>query len=165
MADAAGRPNRASDGRIKSPLDLAGGLFLIAIATTGFLGAFDLPLGHLSGVGSGLLPKSVALLVAAFGLLLVVQGLYTEGDVLERWAIRGPLFVLGAVLVFAATIRQWGLIAAGPLAIIISSLADKDTRLFEIILFAIVITAASIGLFKLLLRLPIPIFPPGYGPF
>jgi hypothetical protein len=73
--------------------------------------------------------------------------------------------VIGAVLVFAATIRQWGLIAAAPLAVIISSLADKDTRPLEIILFAVVITAASIGLFKILLRLPIPVFPPGYGPF
>ena len=69
------------------------------------------------------------------------------------------------MLVFAATIRPWGLIVAGPLAIIVSSLADKETRPIEIVLFAAVMTAACIGLFKILLRLPIPVFPPGYGPF
>jgi hypothetical protein len=37
--------------------------------------------------------------------------------------------------------------------------------LIEIIPFSFVLTAACIGMFKLLLRLPIPIFPAGYELF
>jgi putative tricarboxylic transport membrane protein len=159
------RAANASARLVKSSLDFGGGLFLLAVAAVGYIGAFNLPFGQLSGIGSGLLPKTVSVLVALFGLLLVLQGLFSHGDRLEQWAVRGPVFVLGAVLVFAATIRPWGLIVAGPLAIIISSLADKETRPIEIVLFATVMTAACIGLFKILLRLPIPVFPPGYGPF
>jgi hypothetical protein len=162
---------------IRSPHDLAGGLFLLGLAAVGFIGAFNLPFGQLSGIGSGLMPKVVAVLVAAFGLLLVAQGLVLDGDRLERWHLRGPVFVLGAVLLFAATIRgatlsfaglsltipPLGLAVAGPLAVIFSSLADRETRLVEILPFAVAITAASIFLFKYLLRLPIPVYVPGLG--
>lgn len=168
-----------SGGLIKSSHDLAGGLFLIGLAAVGYIGGFNLPFGQLSGIGSGLMPKVVAVLVAAFGVLLVAQGLFLEGDRLERWHLRGPVFVLGAVLAFAATIRgatlglgdykvtvpPLGLIIAGPLAVFISSLADRETRFIEVVPFAILITAASIGLFKFLLRLPIPIVPPSWGYF
>jgi hypothetical protein len=155
----------APRGFVKSPLDFAGGVFLLAIAAIGYWGAFNLPYGHMNSIGSGLLPKSVAVLVGVFGLVLMLQGLLMRGDMLESWGIRGIVFVLGSVLVFAFTIRTLGLSIAGPLTVIVASLADRDTRPVEIVIFAIVITLVSIGLFKFLLRLPMPIFPPGYGPF
>ena len=68
-------------------------------------------------------------------------------------------FVFGAVLVFAATVRGLGLGVAGPLSVLISALADRDTRLIEIIPFALLMTAISALLFKWLLGLPIPILP------
>jgi hypothetical protein len=139
----------------------------------------------LSGIGSGLVPKSVAVLVGAFGVLLIVQGLIVEGDRLERWHLRGPVFVLGGVAVFALLIRGsdltfggvlgipvlaslkipgLGLIAAGPLAVIVSAFAEKSTRPFEIVIFAVVMTLLSGVLFKELLNLPIPFDPAGVIP-
>lgn len=166
MADAPDTSmDEGSRGRIKSPLDFGGGLFLIAIAVVGYIGAFNLPFGHMNSIGSGLLPKSVAVLVGVFGLGIALQGLFIEGDKLESWGIRGPIFVLGAVLAFAFAIRPLGLAIAGPLCVIIAAMADRDTRPVELVIFSIIMTALCIGLFKFLLRLPIPIFPPGYGPF
>jgi hypothetical protein len=52
-----------------------------------------------------------------------------------------------------------GLAVSGPLAVIFSGLADKDTRWGELIIYAFVITSACIGLFKFALRLPIPLAP------
>src|SRR5262245_66047802 len=92
-------------GPVRSPLDLAGGLFLIGLAALGFAGGYNLPFGTLSGIGSGLLPKVVVTLVAAFGVLLIAQAFVFDGDRVERWHLRGPVFVLGAVLVFAMLIR------------------------------------------------------------
>lgn len=172
-------------GLVKSPLDFAGGIFLIALALLGLAGGFSLPFGTLSGIGSGLMPKVVALLVGAFGVLLLLQGLVWEGDRVERWHLRGPLFVLGAVLVFAMVIRgstltlggfaglpalasvkipPLGLIVAGPLAVMFSSLADKDTRPMEVIIFSVVMTLLCGLLFKELLSLPIPFDPAGLVP-
>ena len=78
-------------GLVKSPLDLGGGVFLLCLAALGYAGGFNLPFGTLSGIGSGLLPKVVATLVAAFGVLLIVNSLMFEGDRLERWHLRGPV--------------------------------------------------------------------------
>jgi hypothetical protein len=170
---------------VKSPFDLAGGLFLLAIAALGFAGAFDLSLGTLSVPGAGLMPKVVASLVAAFGVLFVVQALLYEGDRLERWHLRGPAFVLGAVLLFGVVIKgatftlggffgvpalgsltlpPLGLIVAGPLAVIVSSFADRQTRPAEIAVFSIGLTLACGLLFKELLELPIPFDPAGVVP-
>jgi hypothetical protein len=175
----------ARNGLVRSPFDLAGGLFLLAIAALGFAGGFNLPFGTLSGIGSGLLPKVVATLVAAFGVLLILQALVFEGDRLERWHLRGPVFVLGAVLIFAVVIRgstltlggfggipllasvkvpPLGLIVAGPLAVIFSSFADRDTRLVEVVVFGVVMTLLCGLLFKELLNLPIPFDPAGLIP-
>lgn len=177
-------PDTGARGFIKSPLDFAGGLFLVALAVLGFAGGFNLPTGTLSGIGSGLLPKSLAILVGAFGVLLIVQGLLFEGDRLERWHLRGPVFVLGAVVVFALLIRGTtlsfggvfgipvlsvkipglGLIVAGPLSVIVAALADKGTKPLEIAIFGIVMTLLCGILFKELLNLPIPFDPIGLVP-
>ncbi len=178
-------PAAHSRGLVKSPFDLAGGLFLLALAALGLAGGFNLPFGTLSGIGSGLMPRVVAIMVGAFGVLLIAQSFAFHGDRLERWHARGPVFVLGAVLAFAMVIRGstlnfggfWGiplvasvrvpplgLIVAGPLAVIISSFADKDTRFGEILIFAVVMLLLAGLLFKELLNLPIPFDPAGIIP-
>jgi putative tricarboxylic transport membrane protein len=144
---------------IRSPIDFAGGLFLLGIAAAGYAGAFTLPVGHLSGIGSGLLPKVVALLVGVFGAVLLLQSFVFAGDGLERWAVRGPIMVLGAVAVFAFTVRSLGLVVAGPLCFIVASLADRDTRPVEAVVSAVIATLACGFLFKDLLNLPIPFDP------
>jgi putative tricarboxylic transport membrane protein len=178
-------PEARFRGLVKSPFDLAGGLFLLGLAALGLAGGFNLPTGTLSGIGSGLMPRAVALLVGAFGVLLVVQSFLFEGEILEKWHLRGPVFVLGAVLVFAMLIRgstlnfggifgipvlasvkipSLGLIVAGPLAVVISAFADKDTKPREIVVFALLMTLLCGLLFKEVLNLPIPFDPAGLIP-
>jgi hypothetical protein len=180
-----GSPEARARGFVKSPFDFAGGLFLLSLAALGLAGGFNLPTGTLSGIGSGLMPRVVAILVGAFGVLLIVQALLYEGNRLERWHVRGPVFVLGAVLVFAVVIRgstlnfggilgipllatikvpALGLIVGGPLAVIISSFASSETRPLEIAVFSVIMTLLCGLLFKELLNLPIPFDPAGLIP-
>jgi hypothetical protein len=164
-------PDRAQRGSaIRSPLDFAGGLFLLGIAAVGYVGAFSLPFGQLSGIGSGLLPKVVAVMVGAFGVLLLISSLIIDGDKLEKWAVRGPLLVITAVAVFAFLIRPAGLVVAGPLCFLISALADRDTRAMEAVVYAVLSTVVCGFLFKEMLSLPIPFDPlnilwPVHGPY
>ena len=158
-ANEPGGPAAERRGLLKSPQDFGAGLFLIVFAAIGLIGGWSLPMGKLATIGSGMMPKVVACLVAAFGLLLIFESFVTRGPVLERWALRGPFFVLSAILLFAWTVRPLGLVVAGPLAVVVSSLADKDTRIVEVAIFAAVMTAFCVGLFSYVLRLPIPILP------
>jgi putative tricarboxylic transport membrane protein len=151
-------PRRTSFNR-----DICAGLFLIAAAALGYYAAFPLDTGSLSGVGSGLMPKAVALGSGAFGLYLVVLGLAGSDERVEGFSLRGTIFILGSIVAFAATVRPYGLLVAGPLAMLVSSMADPDTRPAEILIYTICMTAGCYLLFKVILRLPIPAMPPLLG--
>jgi len=180
MLDVPGdRAQPSGRGIVKSQLDLGAGLLLIVIAPVGLYGSLGLRFGQLTSVGPALMPRSVAVLVGVFGIGLVITSFLSIGPRLERWHLRGPFFVLGSVLLFAMTIRgstltfgslkiaipQLGLAIAGPLTVLFASLADRETRPVEILLYTTFLTLACVGMFKYLLRLPIPILPPGWGPF
>lgn len=139
--------------------DFGAGVFLILLAAIAYLAAADLRLTLPSGLGPGTMPKATAALIAVFGLFFVIQGLTTLGARLESWSLRGPIFLLGAVVVFGATVRTLGLAVAGPAAVLVASLADRGTRLREILPFAVLLAAGCILLFRYALRQPIPVAP------
>lgn len=156
-------------GAIRSPANLAGGLFLLVLGAIGFLGTLGIDLGTLSEFGAGMVPRAVALLVMASGALIVASAFIEDGPRLDRWSLRGLVCILGAVVAFGLTLRGFdlglvrvpalGLVIAGPLTVAIAALADRDTRPVEIAAFAIGLTALCIFLFRFVLRLPIPLAP------
>ncbi len=141
------------------PRDVVAGMVLLLIAIGAWFGLRDLPAFDKSAIGPGLLPKTVATLIGALGLMILALGLGAGRERLERFSFRGPLFVLGAVGLFAVTIRPLGLVVAGPLAVAFSAFGDRNSRPFEVVVFAIVLSALCILLFKYILRLPIPLAP------
>ena len=139
--------------------DFLGGLAIMAVAVFALWQSYDLPMGTLGGMGPGMLPRILAILLALLGLLLVIDSLMEFGVPIERWSIRAPIFLLGAVVAFGATVRPLGLALAGPLAIVIASLSSNESRWIETIVFGLLMTAFCIALFKLALGLPIPLAP------
>lgn len=160
---------------VRSPQDFAAALFLLAIAAVAWLTTLELPFSQVGGVGSGMLPKATAVMLAGLGALLLIGSLTTQGEALSRWSIREAALVLGGVMLFALTIRGFslpalgfnvpalGLAVAGPLTILVAAQADRSTKFVEALIFAAVLTLACIVLFRFVLRLPIPVFPPLLG--
>jgi Tripartite tricarboxylate transporter TctB family len=156
-------------GLVKSPEDMAAGLFLLLFGAFLLWGSWDLKVGQLRNIGAGLMPQVTAFLLSIFGLVLMGQSLMTHGSTLQRWSLRGPVFVLGSILLFAATIRgvefgaikvpALGLVVAGPLAVFVSAIADPETRYKEAAVYAVILTAICALVFKFALRLPIPLAP------
>jgi putative tricarboxylic transport membrane protein len=145
--------------KIRSPQDTAAGLFLIALGLFAVWQSADLPGGTLNQMGPGKLPRALGTITALCGLALLVQSFRAGNTPLERWALRGPICILGAAVAFGLTVRPLGLALAGPLAVIIAGLASNETRWVEVIVFGAVMTAFCIGLFKAALGLPIPVAP------
>jgi Tripartite tricarboxylate transporter TctB family len=144
---------------LKAPQDFAAGIFIIAIATVGIVASLNLNFKTSTGVGPGMMPRATGLILVALGLVLVINSFFVRGEGLDRWSIRGMVFVLGSALLFGWTIRSLGLVVAGPLAVVVSAFADRDTKWIEVIIFAVVMTFACIALFSWGLKLPIPIWP------
>jgi putative tricarboxylic transport membrane protein len=139
--------------------DFAGGLLVIAVAAFAFWQSADLAIGTFGGMGPGMLPRGLAVLLGLLGALLAVDPVLEGGPRLERWSIRAPVFVLGAVVAFGLAVRPLGLVVAGPLAIVIGAFASDEVRWPETLLFGAVMTAFCVGLFKFALGLPIPLAP------
>jgi len=139
--------------------DFLGGLVIIAVAAFAYWLARDLPAGAGGGMGPGTLPKGLAILLGGLGALLAFDSLLKQAVALERWTIRGPLFILGALVVFGLAVRPLGLAVAGPLAIAVAALSSDEVRWKETLVFGVLMTAFCIGLFKFALGLPMPLAP------
>ena len=149
----------ASMKRIRAPQDAAAGLFLLVIGIVALWGGAGLSTGSLGQIGPGMWPRALAALTVLGGVGLFVGAFFAPGAGLERWGLRGPLFVLGAAVVFALTIRPLGLSVAAPAAVLISALASRESRWIEAVVFAVIMTVLCVGLFKFALGLPIPLAP------
>ncbi|WP_197436478.1 MULTISPECIES: tripartite tricarboxylate transporter TctB family protein [Rhizobium/Agrobacterium group] len=151
------------------PQNLVAGLVLLAVALLALCLTSDLTQGTLSAMGAGLLPRWLALAMAACGVVLVVTALQPQDEPPEQVPWRGVALVLVAIIGFAMMIRPFslgplalpglGLIIAGPFAVIVAGLATPEARLRELFILASVLTAFCMLLFGDLLNLPIPIFP------
>jgi hypothetical protein len=144
---------------LASPQDFASGVFMLVLATIAVAGSTKLNFSTSTGVGPGMMPRALGVMVAVMGLILIFQAFFVKGQGLDRWSLRGLVFVLGAALIFSWTIRPLGLMIAGPLAVIVSGFADRDTRLLEVVIYGVLLTVGCWLLFSLALRLPIPVWP------
>lgn len=145
--------------RIRAPQETAAGLFLVILAALVFWQTNDLAVGTVRALGPGMMPRVLATLCGICGIALIVFSLIKDGAALERWSVRGPLFILGAAIVFGLTIRPLGLFVAGVATVILGSLASHDSRFVESVVFGVVMTTFCWVLFKVLLSLPIPVAP------
>jgi hypothetical protein len=151
------RAGGAPRGLIRGPQNFVSGLALVALALFAIYLVKDLPQGTLRAMGPAMLPRWLAIGVGLCGAALAVIGLLRDGEGLEKWTFRGPVFVAIGIIAFAFTIRQFGLVVAGPLALMIGGFASDETRPKELVIFAVIMTAFCIGLFRYALNQPMPI--------
>jgi putative tricarboxylic transport membrane protein len=146
-------------GRVRAPQDLAAGLLLVGVAAFGWWQGRDLPAGTLRQFGPGMVPLALMVMLALCGVLISLGAFRAEGPSLGNWNLRAGIFVLGSAVAFGFAIKPLGFVVAGPVAVILASLAGRDGRFLEAIVFGIVMTAICVALFRYALGLPIPVAP------
>lgn len=159
--------------RIRGPRDFYGGLALIALAVFALWAGSDLAGMRGFSFGPGTTPRLFAWLLIVVGAAIMISGLLTDGPPLESYALRGPAFVVCAIVVFAVTIRgfhfsffgfavripELGLIAATFLAYMIAVMGGREIRWLESLIAGVAMTAFCVVLFRYLLQLPFPLWP------
>ena len=65
--------------------DFLGGVLVIAVAIFAFWQGADLPIGTFGGMGPGMLPKGLAVLLGLLGALLVLDAVLEGGSRLDRF--------------------------------------------------------------------------------
>lgn len=165
MTDQVSSASQRAPGLIKSTQEFGAGLFLMAVAAFFFWQGLELPRGSLRAMGPGMLPQSLSVMVGLGGLGLVLTSIFSKGPALERWSLRGPFFIFGGIVLFSLLIRTFGLAVAGPVSMVFGTLASTEFRWKESVIFSVILTTLCIILFKVLLRLPIPVIGTVLEPF
>jgi putative tricarboxylic transport membrane protein len=159
--------------KVRGPRDFYGGLALIALAIVAILATGDLPGQHGFAFGPGTAPRMFAMLLAVVGAIVALTGLFIEGEPIGHFAIRGPAYVLVAILAFAGMIRgidlhmigipfvipSLGLVLSTFAAFIISIMGSSEMKWVESLIAAVAMTAFCVGLFVYLLQLPFQLWP------
>ena len=159
MSSPEASPHQPMFGFIRNPQDFFGGLGLVVIAALAWWLSSDLPGQQGFAFGPGTAPRLFIIALAVVSLGVAIQGMFLDGPSLERWSIRGPFFVLGAVVAFALTVRPLGLVISTMVLVLISGMASRETRWVETAIWAVVITAFCAVLFPYGLNLPMPLWP------
>lgn len=159
--------------KIRSPRDFWGGLVLMALAllalwaTSGLAGMQ----GHLFGPGTA--PRLFAGLLLAAGAAIAILGALIDGPPIERYAVRGPAYVIVAIVLFALMIRgltvavfglhvgvpPLGLIPSTFFAFLVSIMGSSEMKWLEAVVAAAAMTLFCVGLFVYLLNLPFQLWP------
>jgi putative tricarboxylic transport membrane protein len=148
--------------KITNPQDYYGGLALIGLALFAFWASSDLSGMRGFSFGPGTAPRLFSGILLCMGVAVTLVGVFMEGAHLESYAIRGPLMVTLAILLFAALIRPVGLIISSFLVFMVASAGAKDVRWFEAVLAAVALTAFCTFLFPYALGLQFQLWPRFY---
>ncbi len=155
------RPNPPGRGplSIRNKLDFYGGLALVGVALIAFWASRELQGSRGISFGPGTAPRLFAGLLAIAGAAIAVIGLLAKGPSLGRYAVRGPVLMTAAILVFAGTIRPLGLVVSSFITIIVACAASPETRWREAIAWAVALTVFCTLLFRYALGLTMPVWP------
>jgi putative tricarboxylic transport membrane protein len=145
--------------RIKGPQDFYGGLALVAIALFALWASSDLQGMRGFSFGPGTAPRMFGVLLAILGAGVALTGLLTKGEPLQRYGIRGPVFVTAAILFFSFAIRPCGLIITAFVAFLIAALGSDETQWKEAVIVGAFLTAGCALLFPYALGLPLELLP------
>ena len=159
--------------KVRGPRDFYGGLALIALAIVALLASGELPGQQGFAFGPGTAPRIFGTLLAVTGAIIALTGLFMDGEPIEKFAVKGPAYVLFAILMFAFLIRgvdlrmigipftvpSFGLVVSTFAAFVISIMGSSEMKWVESLIAGVAMTAFCILLFVYLLQLPFQLWP------
>ena len=145
---------------VRSPQDFFGGLVLVIVATVALIASADLPGQRGFAFGPGTAPRLFSGMLAAVSGAVAISGVFTNGQAIGAYRIRGPAYVIVSILMFAMFIRPLGLVISAFLAFILSIMGSTEMRWIESIIAGALMTLMCVLLFVYLLNLPFQLWPP-----
>jgi putative tricarboxylic transport membrane protein len=144
---------------IRNTQDFYGGLALMTLAAFAFWATRDLPGSVGLAFGPGTAPRLFAGLLFFVAAIVTGIGVFTDGPSVGRYAVRGPLLIFASVLVFAMTVKPFGLVLSTFITILVTSAASSETRWREAVPWAAALSAFCAFLFPFALGLPLALWP------
>jgi hypothetical protein len=145
--------------KIRNAKDLFAGLLFVAVGVAAVVVGRDYPLGSTSRMGPGYFPVLVGAVLILIGLVVAARAPVAQSEPIGRIAVKPVFLVIGAIALFAACIETLGLAAAILLVVVVGYLANPQRKWVELLILAVVLTVASLGIFVYGLKLPFKVWP------
>lgn len=137
--------------------DAVGGALLVAVGAAFALYSYThYSIGTVTRMGAGMVPFSLGIILAIFGIMVLVASTAAEGK-FPQVRVVTPLVILGSVVVFAVTIGSFGLLPAAFLVTLTAGFADLTFKPIRNLALAAVLTLLAYLIFSAGLRLPLPL--------
>ncbi|WP_209738879.1 tripartite tricarboxylate transporter TctB family protein [Aureimonas populi] len=133
---------------------IGGGLLLLTGALIAWQASTALDLGTVRRMGPGLFPMAVGVLLAGFGLAIMIPAFFRQGT-LDAVEIRPTLAVLASVGAFALTIRPYGLLPAIAALVFVAMLAETRFRPVALVGSIVFLSLLAYLIFRVGLGLPL----------
>ena len=145
--------------RIRSQSDFWCGLLFVAIGVTVLAAAGQYRLGTAARMGPAYFPTLLGGLLALLGLTLVIPAWFKDGEKFPRLHLRPLVMVLLSIGAFGLALEYLGFAVAVAVLVVVGGLADPDLRPIETAGLAVFLVVFSIGIFVVLLGIPLTLWP------
>lgn len=138
--------------------DIFAGLALIVMGVAAALYALsNYNLGTFSRMGPGMMPVSLGIILAVFGLLIAFPALTRRGDTISV-KLRPIIVMSVSILSFALMVETLGIVPAVFFTTVIATFSETRVPLVWALVLGAGMTLLTWGIFILGLGLPIPSF-------
>jgi Tripartite tricarboxylate transporter TctB family len=139
--------------------NLLAGLMFVAFGLAGLWLGRDLETGTASDMGPGYFPFVVCALLIVLGGALAAASLLRAGEPAEGLAWKPLLLITLAALAFAFLLKPLGLVGTLAATTVLASAAGTMLQPLRLALLATVLIAVNVGVFVVVLKMPIPLWP------
>ena len=146
----------------KDMRDIVGGMLLTALGAFAAWHAYQrYDIGELNRMGPGYFPVALGTLLALLGLLIAIPAWFRQGEAIRvEW--RTVALVAASIGIFALTLKTLGLVLATVLAVLASSMADREIRWRGRAMVAVGVALVTYLVFSFGLGMILPVWPWSY---
>ena len=152
--------------QVRNRRDFWSGLLFMACATGFGIVSLGYDMGASSRLGPGFFPLALAAILFAIGSVVALRACATGAERIKvgRIHFKNAALILGAVAIFAVSLRHIGVLLSITLLVFIASQASSEMRLRQSLALTAGLVAVTYVVFVLGLGLQLPLLPAFLAP-
>ncbi len=139
--------------------DILAGCVMIFLGALGLWAGRDLSFGTPAMMGPGFLPRSLCVIIALIGAVVLIKALTEPHEALDAINPKPLIILVVGIAGFAFAAESLGFVVATIWLLVVGSLADPESRWREIFISTAVLTTLGALLFIYGLGVQMPIWP------
>jgi len=148
---------------IRHPKDFWAGVLFIVLGGGACLIALDYAMGSAGRMGPGYFPRSLGLLLALLGAVLVIRSFRLQGEPISFPTFMPLGIVLASVFIFGVSVGYLGLVGSTIVMVLVSSTASHEYRWKESVIASLALAIFIVIAFRYGLKLQLPTWPAFIG--